>query len=126
MAYEDSPRVAKPPTYWSRWKAYGRSCAGHTLQGFLIGLLILAPILGAAYQQTLGDALAIGLLLLPMPVFGFTLALAYIAYQAGSGARKALNSNQHRTDSIGLDIADLTVGLWLSLVVSAIVLFITM
>ena len=38
----------KPPTYFSRWRSYPKSCAGHTAQGFGIGLMALSPLILAA------------------------------------------------------------------------------
>lgn len=95
-----------PPTYFNRWRRYPRSCAGHTLQGFIIGLLILAPPLlmgGRGFAVT---------------AFALLQAQGYFAYQFGSGARKAIN--RHQTDSIGWDCADLSVGGWLALLACGI------
>ena len=86
--------------YFTRWRRYGWSCAGHTAQGFGIGMLILGPNFLLATNAW------------PLSVLGCVLAIAYIGYQAGSGARKAVN--HHQTDSIGWDIADMSVGLWLA------------
>ena len=93
-----------PPTYFNRWRRYPRSCAGHTLQGFIIGLLMLSPVFLPS--------------LWPLAAFAGLQACGYFAYQFGSGARKAIN--RHETDSIGWDCADLTVGGWLALLAYAI------
>ena len=97
----------RPPTYFNRWRRYPRSCAGHTLQGFIIGALMLTPLLTQRWD---GDSLWV------FTVAGVVLALGYFAYQFGSGARKAIN--RHETDSIGWDCADLSVGIYLAIIAS--------
>lgn len=107
------------PTYFNRWRRYPKSCAGHTLQGALTGLVILAPAIAALQMPSTASALTVAIILFPLTVMGFTLALGYWAYQFGSGARKAVN--RHRTDSIGWDSADLMVGLWFSVIIATAV-----
>ena len=94
--------------YFIRWKRYGWSCAGHTLQGYLIGLLLLAPNLLLAHAAW------------PMSLCGVVLAICYLGYQAGSGARKI--ANQGKADSIGWDIADLSVGIWAAVITWLVIL----
>ena len=89
--------------YFTRWRRYGLSCAGHTAQGFGFGMLMLAPNFLLAMQAW------------PLTVVGAMLAFLYVGYQVGSGARKAVN--HHKTDSIGWDIADASVGVWLAVAV---------
>ena len=103
----------QPPTYFNRWRRYPRSCAGHTLQGFIIGALMLAPAFLPFLPVKLPSYLEENrLLLLVLPAFAALQAIGYFAYQFGSGARKAIN--RHETDSIGWDCADLSVGGWLA------------
>ena len=109
----------KKPTYFNRWARYPKSCFGHTLQGCCIGTVMLAPAMAALQMPDIASAMVTALMLAPLSLFGFVLALAYIGYQMGSGARKAVNN--HETDSIGWDIADMTVGMWISLVVAVTV-----
>ena len=114
----------KQPTYFSRWRAYPRSCLGHTAQGVLTGMVILAPLLFASQMPNVPAAVAAAIIFSPLSVLGFTLALGYWAYQFGSGARKAVN--RHQTDSIGWDAADLSVGLWISVIITIAVMFASM
>ena len=114
----------KSPTYFNRWRRYPRSCFGHTLQGYCIGTVMLAPAMAALQMPDMAAAVAVALMLAPLSLFGFVMALAYMGYQMGSGARKAVN--RHETDSIGWDIADMSVGMWLSLVVAVTVTKFTM
>ena len=81
-------RLVKSPNYGNRWKAYPLSCLGHTLQGLGFGLAILSPNLLLAMNAW------------PMSVIGCVLAIAYIGYKVGSGARKIVNRGH--SDSIGL------------------------
>ena len=78
--------MKKQYTWFSRWRVYPWSCAGHVTQGIAAGALA-----GAGHHW-------------PAAVW-FT---GYLAYQFGSGARKAVN--RHETDTIGLDSFDFTVG----------------
>ena len=98
----------KSPTYFSRWRAYPRSCAGHTAQGWGIGVMALSPLIMGA--------------LWPLAPVAAILALGYFCYQFGSGARKAIN--RHETDSIGWDCADLSVGIWLAVLTYAIAIIV--
>ena len=104
------------PTYFNRWRRYPKSCAGHTMQGLLTGLVILSPAIVAFQMPNAPAALTMAVILFPLTVMGFALALGYWAYQFGSGARKAVN--RHKTDSIGWDSADLMVGLWFSVIIA--------
>ena len=92
----------KGPTYFSRWRRYPLSCLGHTAQGVAVGLLMMTPL---RWQE-----------LWPLTVVACVLAVGYFLYQLGSGARKAINN--HHTDSIGWDIVDLSVGMYLALPVA--------
>ena len=97
----------KSPTYFNRWLAYPRSCLGHTLQGLGFGLLILAPNLLLAMAAW------------PLSVAGVMLLMLYVCYQFGSGARKIVNRGH--ADSIGWDVADASVGLWLAVLIWGLV-----
>ena len=77
----------KHPTWFSRWRSYGWSCAGHVL------------FWGAAP----GVMMALGLY---APAVVMLAGFAY--YEAGSGYRKAVNDG--KTDTVGLDFVDAVVG----------------
>ena len=72
--------------WFARWKAYPLSVLGHIAQGAVAGIAAAAG-------------------LTPMWV---VMLVGYLAYQFGSGARKAVNT--HATDTIGLDAFDFAVG----------------
>ena len=76
-------------TWFSRWRKYPKSVAGHIAQGFALGSLCFADFwMGFGATALYGQF--------------------FLAYQIGSGARKAVN--KRKTDTIGLDAFDFIVG----------------
>ena len=77
----------KHPTWFSRWRKYPWSCAGHVL----------------GWGAVPGVMMALGLY---APAVVMLIGFAY--YEAGSGYRKAVNTG--KTDTVGLDFVDAVVG----------------
>ena len=85
------------PSWWSRWRKYPLSCAGHILQGSITGLLMLTELW----------------------LFGAMWAIFFIAYQGLSFARKV--SQEGRGDTAGLDSVDFLVGALITLAVVLVI-----
>ena len=75
------------PTWFSRWRSYPWSCAGHV----------------AFWGALPGAMMALGCY---APAMVMLVGFAY--YEAGSGYRKAVNHG--KTDTVGLDFVDAVVG----------------
>ena len=91
----DDPPI-QHPSWFSRWKKYPLSCAGHILQGILAGAMM-----------AWGDTFLIAV--------GILWAAFFVAYQGLSFARKV--NQEGRGDTAGLDSTDFAVGLILTAVV---------
>ena len=89
----------KHPSWFSRWKKYPLSCAGHILQGALAGAMM-----------GWGDTFLI--------TVGILWAVFFIAYQGLSFARKV--NQEGRGDTAGLDTVDFLVGLLIVTIIYSI------